>query len=118
MEVLKGVCAIISLIVLIMILLSPIIMHYKLKRDIKAFYDSIDIGDGFEDPYYANDPFSKDKRVIEVIGKQDNYILYEVNWYDRLTNLKSKNYKPHTESMSVDRFFILTENYKRVMIFD
>lgn len=122
METITGIVAIVAMVILIVLIIGcmfiPIITKEYDKRKIQQFYDSINIGDGFEDPFYSNDPFSANHRVLEVIAKQDNYILYEINWYDSKTNLKCKNYTPRRDSTTVDRFYSLVNDYKKVKIFN
>lgn len=122
METIEGIVVIIALAILFVCVailpFMPLITERRDKCRLQMFYDSIKIGDGFKDPFYSNDPFSTNHRVLEVIDKKDNYILYEINWYDSKTNLKCKNYTTRRESMSADRFFNLVEDYEKVMIFD
>ena len=103
---------------LITIPFIPYIVKRGKQKELQRFYDGINVGDGFMDPYYSNDPFSAQCRVLEVIAKKNNYILYEVNWYDKKTNLKVDNYVPRRESVTVERFMRMTDDYIKTMIFD
>lgn len=103
---------------LITIPFIPYIVKRGKQKELQRFYDSINVGDGFMDPSYSEDPFSAQRRVLEVIAKKNNYILYEINWYDKKTNLKVDNYVPRRESVTVERFMRLTDDYIKTMIFD
>ena len=118
LAILKTITAIVCVASLITIPFIPYIVKRGKQKELQRFYDSINVGDGFMDPYYSNDPFSAQRRVLEVIAKKNNYILYEINWYDKKTNLKVDNYVPRRESMSVERFMRLTDDYIKTMIFD
>ena len=120
LTILKTITAIVCIASLITIPFIPYIVKRSKQREIRRFYDSIKVGDGFMDPYYSNDPFSSQCRVLEVIAKKDDYILYEINWYDKATNEKISvtKYVPRRESLSVERFMRLTEDYTKTMIFD
>lgn len=118
LAILKTLTVIICIASLITIPFIPYIAKRSKQREIRRFYDSIKVGDGFMDPYYSNDPFSAQWRVLEVVAKKNDYILYEINWYDKKTNLKADNYVPRRESLSVERFMRLTDDYIKTMIFD
>lgn len=89
----------------------PTIVKRFQKRDAERFYDSLNIGDVFIDPYYANDPFSAQYRVIEIIAKKNNYILYEIKWMDSTTRSECSNYTPRKESRSVEMFLHLVQDF-------
>lgn len=89
----------------------PTIVKRSQKRDAERFYDSLNIGDVFIDPYYANDPFSAQYRVIEIIAKKNNYILYEIKWMDSTTRSECSNYTPRKESRSVEMFSHLVRDF-------
>lgn len=118
LTILKTITAIVCVTSLITIPFIPYIVKRGKQKELQRFYDGINEGDGFMDPYYSNDPFSAQCRVLEVIAKKDDYILYEINWYDKKTNLKVDNYVPRRESLPVERFMRLTEDYIKTMIFD
>lgn len=118
MEVLAILVICVCLFCFILIPFIPKIIEKQRNKETQRFYDSINVGDGFEDPYYSDDPFSAQYRVLEVIAKKDNYILYEINWYDVKTNLKAKGYTPRKESCSVERFFYLVKDYRKVTVFN
>lgn len=118
LTILKTLTIIICGAALITIPFIPYIVKRGKQKELQCFYDSINVGDGFMDPYYSDNPFSVQRRVLEVIAKKNDYILYEINWYDKKTNLKVDNYVPRRESMSVERFMRLTEDYIKTMIFD
>ena len=92
--------------------------NYHEKQTIKKFYDSIQVGDAWSDPFYSNDPFSKENRVLCVVAKKNDYVLYEVLWYDTKTNLRVENYKKRTESLPIKSFYNIVKNYNKVMVFD
>jgi hypothetical protein len=120
LAILKIITAIVCVAALITIPFIPYIVKRGKQREIQRFYDSIKVGDGFMDPYYSNDPFSAQWRVLEVVAKKNDYILYEINWYDKATNEKVSvtKYVPRRESMPVERFMRLTDDYTKTMIFD
>ena len=118
LAILKTLTVIICIASLITIPFIPHIVKRGKQKELQRFYDSINEGDGFIDPCYSDDPFSAQRRVLEVIAKKDDYILYEINWYDKKTNLKVDNYVPRRESLPVERFMRLTEDYIKTMIFD
>lgn len=120
LAILKIITAIVCVAALITIPFIPYIARRSKQREIQRFYDSLKVGDGFMDPYYSNDPFSAQCRVLEVIAKKNNYILYEVNWYDKATNEKISvtKYVPRRESVTVERFMRMTDDYIKTMIFD
>ena len=118
LAILKTLTVIVCVAALITIPFIPYIVKRGKQKELQRFYDSINEGDGFIDPCYSDDPFSAQRRVLEVIAKKDDYILYEINWYDKKTNLKVDNYVPRRESLPVERFMRLTEDYIKTMIFD
>ena len=91
---------------------------YHEKQKIKKFYDSIQVGDAWLDPFYSNDPFSKENRVLSVVAKKNDYVLYEVLWYDNETNLKIENYRQRTESKPIKSFYYTVKDYNKIMVFD
>lgn len=118
LAILKTITAIVCVAALITIPFIPYIAKRSKQREIQRFYDSIKVGDGFMDPYYSNDPFSAQWRVLEVVAKKNDYILYEINWYDKKTNLKVDNYVPRRESLPVERFMRLTDDYIKTTMFN
>ena len=118
LAILKTITAIVCVAALITIPFIPYIVKRGKQKELQRFYDSINVGDGFMDPYYSDDPFSAQWRVLEVVAKKNNYILYEINWYDKKTNLKVDNYVPRRESVTVERFMRLTDDYTKTMIFN
>lgn len=118
LAILKTLTVIVCVAALITIPFIPYIIKRGKQKELQRFYDSINEGDGFIDPCYSDDPFSAQRRVLEVIAKKDDYILYEINWYDKKTNLKVDNYVPRRESLPVERFMRLTDDYIKTMIFD
>lgn len=118
--ILKTLTVIVCVASLITIPFIPYIVKRGKQKELQRFYDGINVGDGFMDPYYSNDPFSAQCRVLEVIAKKNNYILYEVNWYDKATNEKISvtKYVPRRESVTVERFMRMTDDYIKTMIFD
>lgn len=92
--------------------------NYHEKQTIKKFYDSIQVGDAWLDPFYSNDPFSKENRVLSVVAKKNDYVLYEVLWYDAETNLRIENYKQRTESKPIKSFYYTVKDYNKIMAFD
>jgi hypothetical protein len=94
------------------------LINYHEKRKIKKFYDSIQIGDAWADPFYSNDPFSKENRVLCVVAKKNDYVLYEVMWYDAETNLRVENYKKRTESLPIKSFYNTVKDYNKAIVFD
>lgn len=120
LAILKTITAIVCVAALITIPFIPYIAKRSKQKELRRFYDSIKVGDGFMDPYYSNDPFSAQCRVLEVIAKKNDYILYEINWYDKATNEKISvtKYVPRRESVTVERFMRLTDDYIRTIIFD
>ena len=122
MEIVLAILKTLTVIICIASLITIPFISYIVKRgkqkELQRFYDSINEGDGFIDPCYSDDPFSAQRRVLEVIAKKDDYILYEINWYDKKTNLKVDNYVPRRESMSIERFMRLTDDYTKTMIFN
>ena len=88
------------------------------KQKIKTFYDSIQVGDAWADPFYYNDPFSKEHRVICVVDKKNDYVQYDVLWYDTKTNLRAENYKQRTESLPIKSFYNTVKGYNKIMAFD
>lgn len=118
LAILKTLTVIVCVAALITIPFIPYIVKRGKQKELQRFYDSINEGDGFIDPCYSDDPFSAQRRVLEVIAKKDDYILYEINWYDKKTNLKVDNYVPRRESLPVERFMRLTDDYIKTMIFD
>jgi hypothetical protein len=118
--ILKTLTVIVCVAALITIPFIPYIVKRGKQKELQRFYDGINVGDGFMDPYYSNDPFSAQCRVLEVIAKKNNYILYEVNWYDKATNEKISvtKYVPRRESVTVERFMRMTDDYIKTMIFD
>lgn len=120
LAILKTITAIVCVASLITIPFIPYIVKRGKQKELQRFYDSINVGDGFMDPYYSNDPFSTQCRVLEVIAKKNNYILYEVNWYDKATNEKVSvtKYVPRRESVTVERFMRMTDDYIKTMVFD
>ena len=120
LAILKTITVIVSVAALITIPFIPYIVKRGKQKELQRFYDSINVGDEFMDPYYSNDPFSAQCRVLEVIAKKNNYILYEVNWYDKATNEKVSvtKYVPRRESVTVERFMRMTDDYIKTMVFD
>lgn len=118
LAILKTLTIIVCVASLITIPFIPYIVKRGKQKELQRFYDSINVGDGFMDPYYADDPFSAQRRVLEVIAKKNDYILYEINWYDKKTNLKVDNYVPRRESASVERFMRLTDDYIKTTMFN
>lgn len=120
LAILKTLTIIVCGAALIAIPFIPYIVKRGKQKELRRFYNSIKVGDGFMDPYYADDPFSAQCRVLEVIAKKNDYILYEINWYDKATNEKVSvtKYAPRRESLSVERFMRLTDTYTKTMIFD
>lgn len=124
MEMLLAILKTLTIIVcgaaLITIPFIPYIVKRGKQKELQRFYDSINVGDEFMDPYYSNDPFSSQWRVLEVVAKKNNYILYEINWYDKATNEKVSvtKYVPRRESVTVERFMRMTDDYIKTMIFD
>jgi hypothetical protein len=118
LAILQTLIIIVCVAALITIPLIPYIVKRGKQKELQRFYDSINVGDGFMDPYYSDDPFSAQRRVLEVIAKKNNYILYEINWYDKKTNLKVDNSVPRRESVTVERFMRMTADYIKTMIFD
>lgn len=120
LAILKALTVIVCVAALITIPFIPYIVKRGKQKELQRFYDGINVGDGFMDPYYSNDPFSAQCRVLEVIAKKNNYILYEVNWYDKTTNEKISvtKYVPRRESVTVERFMRMTDDYIKTMIFD
>ena len=91
---------------------------YHEKQKIKKFYDSIQVGDAWTDPFYSNDPFSKEHRVLCVVAKKNDYVQYDILWYDTKTNLRASNYKKRTESLPVKSFYNTVKDYNKIMVFD
>ena len=91
---------------------------YHEKQTIKKFYDSIQVGDAWSDPFYSNDPFSKETRVLCVVAKKNDYVLYEVLWCDNETNLRVENYRQRTESLPIKSFYNTVKSYNKIMAFD
>lgn len=120
LAILKTLTVIVCVAALITIPFIPYIVKRGKQKELQRFYDSIKVGDEFMDPYYSNDPFSAQCRVLEVIAKKNNYILYEINWYDKATNEKVSltKYVPRRESVTVERFMRMTDDYIKTMIFD
>lgn len=120
LAILKTLTIVVCVAALITIPFIPYIARRSKQREIQRFYDSLKVGDGFMDPYYSNDPFSSQWRVLEVVAKKNDYILYEINWYDKATNEKVSvtKYVPRRESVTAERFMRLTETYTKTMIFD
>ena len=120
LAILKTLTVIVCIASLITIPFIPYIAKRGKQKEIQRFYDNIKIGDEFIDPYYADDPFSAQRRVLEVIAKKNDYILYEINWYDKSTNEKVSvtKYTPRRESVTVERFMRMTDDYIKTMIFD
>lgn len=81
------------------------------ERETKQFYETLNIGDVFIDPYYSNDPFSAQYRVIEVVAKKNDYVLYEIKWLDSATDVECKNYTPRKESTSAEKFLYLVQDF-------
>ena len=88
------------------------------NKKIKKFYDSIQVGDAWVDPFYSNDPFSKEHRVLCVVAKKNDYVQYDILWYDTKTNLKVSNYKQRTESLPIKSFYNTVKDYNKIMVFD
>lgn len=120
LAILKTLIIVVCVAALITIPFIPYIARRSKQREIQRFYDSLKVGDGFMDPCYSNDPFSSQWRVLEVVAKKNDYILYEINWYDKATNEKVSvtKYIPRRESVTAERFMRLTETYTKTMIFD
>lgn len=102
---------IIGLVICAFLLFMPTIVKKEQARRLKRFYDGLHIGDRFLDPYYADDPFSGQWRVLEVIAKKNNYVLYEIKWLDSATYVECSNYTPRKESASAQRFLYLVQDF-------
>jgi hypothetical protein len=85
------------------------------KRQINNYYNSINKGDAFVDPYYANDPFSSSYRIIKVIDKQDYYIQYESLWVDSKTHEVIKAGDVYSEA--IHRFKYIISGYRQVKLY-
>ena len=91
---------------------------YRDKRKVKKFYDSIEVGDAWRDPFYSNDPFSKEHRVLQVVAKKNDYVLYDILWYDSKTNIRSTNFLPRQESLPIAAFYNRVKDYTKVIVWD
>lgn len=120
LAILKTLTVIVCVAALITIPFIPYIVKRGKQKELQRFYDSINVGDRFMDPYYSDDPFSAQRRVLEVIAKKNAYILYEINWYDKATNEKISvtKYVPRRESTPVERFMRLTDDYIKTTVFN
>lgn len=120
LAILKTLTVIVCIASLITIPFIPYITKRIKQKEIQRFYDNIKVGDEFIDPYYSDDPFSAQRRVLEVIAKKNDYILYEINWYDKSTNEKISvtKYVPRRESLTIERFMRLTEDYIKTTVFN
>lgn len=49
----------------------------------KRFYRKLQVGDLFADPYYYDNPFQQEVKMLKIMDKKNDYILYEILWYDR-----------------------------------
>lgn len=85
------------------------------KRQMQKYYDSINKGDAFVDPYYANDPFSSSYRIIRVVDKQDYYIQYESLWVNAKTHEVIKAGNVYSEA--IHRFKYIISGYRRVKLY-
>ena len=85
------------------------------KRQMQKYYNSINKGDAFVDPYYANDPFSSSYRIIQVLDKQDYYIQYENLWVNAKTHEVIKSGNVYSES--IQRFKYIISGYKQVKLY-
>ena len=72
LAILKTITAIVCVAALITIPFIPYIVKRGKQKELQRFYDNIKIGDEFIDPYYSDDPFSAQRRVLEVIAKKNN----------------------------------------------
>lgn len=105
------ICIIIGLAIGVFLLFIPTIVKKEQARQLKRFYGGLRIGDTFVDPYYSDDPFSGQYRVIEVTAKKNNYVLYEIKWLDSATDIECENYTPRKESTSAQRFLYLVKDF-------
>ena len=92
--------------------------NYHENQKIKKFYDSIQVGDAWADPFYYNDPFSKEHRVLCVVAKKNDYVQYDVLWYNTKTNIRAENYSQRTESLPIKSFYNTVKDYNKIMVFD
>ena len=114
-----------ALFIIMLLIIIPVVVggfvflcDYHEKQTIKKFYDSIQVGDAWADPFYSNDPFSKENRVLCVVAKKNDYILYDILWYNAATNLRVENYKQRTESLPIKSFYNIVKDYSKVTLFD
>ena len=91
---------------------------YRDKQKVKKFYDFIEVGDAWKDPFYSNDPFSREHRVIQVVAKKNDYVLYDILWFDSKTNLRSTTFKPHQESLPIAVFYKKVKNYTKTIVWE
>lgn len=92
--------------------------NYRGKQKVKKFYDSIEIGDAWKDPFYSNEPFSKEHRVLQVLAKANNYVLYDVLWYDSNTHHRVTNFAPRQESCPIESFYNMVKDYTKITLWD
>ena len=78
---------------------------------LKRFYKRLKPGDVFADPWYSKNPFQPRIKVLKVLDKKDNYIKYEILWYDRETKSCIEKYDD-PGSRSLRSFYYEFKNYK------
>ena len=100
------------------IIIFPKIYAFRKRCEINRYYESLQVGDNFIDPFYSNDPFSSSYRMLNIIDKQDNYILYVVNWYDAKTHKLVNDNNITKHSTTVEKFKYLTEGYRKVTVYE
>ena len=92
----------------------PSLVEWEMKRKEQKFYDSIKVGDKFYDPFYMDNPFEEDLRVVEVIAKKDGYVQYTVLWEDKQTACKStKMHYEETRAQAAKSFYYEYKKYYR-----
>lgn len=106
------------LIAIAIIITFPKIYAYRKQRELNKYYESLNIGDNFIDPFYSNDPFSSSYRMLNILNKQDNYILYAVKWYDAKTHRLVDDNNITKHSTTVEKFKYLTEGYRKVTVYE